>query len=101
MFLTQIYGTVLGAFLNYVVMISIVNSHRDLLISGNGSYAWSGQYFQSLNTQATTWALSKYLYGSDGKYSLIPIGLGIGAAFVVLHRIVYHVRLLSLPPGRD
>ncbi|KAG5938898.1 hypothetical protein E4U59_003524 [Claviceps monticola] len=31
MFLTQIYGTILGGFINYAVMVSIVGAHRELL----------------------------------------------------------------------
>ncbi|WVQ69693.1 uncharacterized protein L199_007913 [Kwoniella botswanensis] len=88
MWLTQIYGTVLGAFINYVVMISVVNSHRDLLIDSNsGSSTWSPAYFQSLNTSATTWALADYLYNKNGQYFIVPLGLAIGAAAVILHRI--------------
>ncbi len=87
MFLTQVWGTVLGAFINYVVMISIVDSHRDLLTDTNGNYAWSGQIFQSLNTQASTWALAKYLYTTGGQYSIVPIGLVIGFGIVVVHKV--------------
>ena len=87
MVLTQIWGTILGAIVNYVVMISIVNSHRELLIDTNGTYAWSGQVFQSLNTQATTWALAKYLYTTGTQYFLVPIGLVIGFGLVVVHKV--------------
>ncbi|WVF65583.1 hypothetical protein IAT40_000313 [Kwoniella sp. CBS 6097] len=88
MWLTQVYGTVLGAFINYVVMISVVNSHRDLLTnSDNGSSAWSPAYFQSLNTSATTWALANKLYSRSGEYFIVPLGLAIGAGAVLVHRI--------------
>lgn len=36
MFLTQIYGTILGAFVNYGVMIAVVTNQYDLL-SGDGN----------------------------------------------------------------
>ncbi|KAK6903319.1 hypothetical protein I203_108584 [Kwoniella mangroviensis CBS 8507] len=88
MWLTQIYGTVLGAFINYVAMISVVNSHRELLTDSNsGSSTWSPAYFQSLNTSATTWALAEYLYSKSGQYFIVPLGLAIGAGAVILHRI--------------
>jgi hypothetical protein len=93
MFLTQVWGTVFGAFINYVVMISIVNEHRDLLLNSNGNYAWSGASFQSLNNQATTWALASDLYTAAGRYYLVPIGLAIGFAAVLVHRIIVHVSL--------
>jgi hypothetical protein len=88
MFLTQIYGTVLGGFINYAVMISIVGSNRALLADGNGNSSWSGATLQSYNTNATSWALASYLYKIGGRYEIVPIGLGIGAALVVVHRIV-------------
>jgi OPT family oligopeptide transporter len=85
MFITQIYGTVLGAFVNYAVMISIVTGNRDLLIDGNGDASWSGATVQSYNTNAASWALAKYLYKSGTTYSIVPIGLAIGAGCVVVH----------------
>ncbi|KAL7931377.1 OPT oligopeptide transporter domain-containing protein [Trichoderma chlorosporum] len=92
MFLTQIYGTVLGGFVNYGVMISIVGSNRDLLINGNGNSSWSGATIQSYNTNAASWALAKYLYKSGQEYEMVPIGIAIGAGVVVIHRIfVYFV----------
>lgn len=96
MFLTQIYGTILGGFVNYAVMISIVKSNRELLIDGNGDSSWSGATIQSYNTNATSWALAKYLYKTGAKYHMVPIGLAIGAAIVVVHRIVCYVSTPSL-----
>jgi hypothetical protein len=77
--------------MNYVVMISIVNQHRDLLVESNGNYAWSGAHFQSLNNQATTWALSADLYSAGSRYILVPVGLGLGFILVALHRAFVHV----------
>lgn len=91
MFLTQIYGTVLGGFVNYGVMISIVSSNRDALANGNGSNSWSGATLQSYNTNATTWALAKYLYKTGAVYSMVPIGLAIGAGIVAVHRAFVYV----------
>lgn len=98
MFLTQIYGTVLGAFVNYAVMISIVNSNRELLISGNGDSSWSGATMQAYNTNATSWALAKYLYKAGTTYQIVPIGLAIGAGAVAIHRVVVYVGIPYLPP---
>lgn len=101
MFLTQIYGTVLGGFISYVVMITIVNANRALLVDGNGNASWSGATLQSYNTNATSWALAKYLYKAGGKYEMVPIGLAIGAAAVVIHRIIAYVspHLVPYPPS--
>lgn len=91
MFLTQIYGTILGGFINYAVMISIVNSNRALLANGNGNTSWSGATMQAYNTNAASWALSEYMYKAGAPYAMVPVGLGIGAAIVVVHRIITHV----------
>ncbi|OOQ84620.1 oligopeptide transporter [Penicillium brasilianum] len=89
MFLTQMYGTILGAFVNYAIMISIVSGNKELLTSGNGNSAWSGATLQAYNTNATSWALSSYLYKIGRQYELVPLGLLIGAGAVVVHRIFY------------
>ncbi|KAH7073877.1 OPT oligopeptide transporter protein-domain-containing protein [Paraphoma chrysanthemicola] len=88
MFLTQVYGTVLGGFINYAVMISIVTGNKELLADSNGNSSWSGATIQSYNTNATTWALAAYLYKQGKEYSIVPIGLAVGAAIVIAHRIV-------------
>ncbi|KAG0647436.1 Oligopeptide transporter 6 [Hyphodiscus hymeniophilus] len=90
MFITQIYGTVFGGFINYAVMISIVNSNRALLVNGNGDSSWSGATIQSYNTNATSWALAKYLYKTGAEYAMVPIGLAIGAGVVAVHRAVVY-----------
>ncbi|KAF4846667.1 Oligopeptide transporter 8 [Colletotrichum siamense] len=90
MFLTQVYGTILGGFINYAVMISIVNGNRELLVDSDGNNAWSGATMQSYNTNATSWALAHYLYKLGGKYEMVPIGLGIGFGIVAVHRLVVH-----------
>lgn len=90
MFITQIYGTVLGGFVNYAVMRAIVNGNRELLVNSDGNSSWSGATIQSYNTNATSWALAKYLYKSGTRYEAIPFGLLVGASIVVVHRIFAH-----------
>lgn len=97
MFLTQVWGTIFGGFINYVVMISIVNSNRDLLRDSNGNSSWSGAYFQAYNTNATGWALARHLYSIGAEYYMVPVGLAIGAACVIAHRIFAHVSSHHLP----
>ncbi|KAJ5918753.1 OPT superfamily oligopeptide transporter [Penicillium verhagenii] len=87
MFVTQIWGTLLGGFISYAVMISIVSKNRDLLSNGNGNASWSGVNVQSYNTTATAWALAKYFFKSGAEYSIVPYGMVIGGAIVVVHRI--------------
>ncbi|KAL1692785.1 peptide transporter MTD1 [Schizophyllum commune] len=78
MFLTQLWGCILGAIVNYVVMISIVDAQREVLLDASGTNVWSGQTIQSLNSQAVTWSLAKELYSASGPYVIVPIGLAIG-----------------------
>ncbi|PFH49334.1 hypothetical protein AMATHDRAFT_76236 [Amanita thiersii Skay4041] len=84
MFLTQVWGTILGAIVNYVVMISIVQAQREVLLSPTGTNIWSGQWTQSLNSAAVTWSLAKELYGTNGPYFIIPMSLliGMGPTFI-------------------
>ena len=95
MFVTQIYGTVLGSFLNYAIMISIVSGNAELLTSGNGDSSWSGATIQSYNTNASSWALAKYLYKTGTTYSAVPLGIVVGAALVVVHRIFTQGNIFS------
>ncbi|KAI0373170.1 oligopeptide transporter [Pilatotrama ljubarskyi] len=78
MFLTQVWGTILGAIVNYVVMVSVVDAQRDILLDPSGTNIWSGQYVQSLNSAAVTWSLAKELYGISGPYVWIPLALLFG-----------------------
>ncbi|KXS96592.1 hypothetical protein AC578_11134 [Pseudocercospora eumusae] len=90
MFLTQCWGTIFGGFINYVVMISIVNSNADLLRDSNGNSSWSGARVQAYNTNATGWALARYLYKVGADYYMVPVGLAIGSGLVIVHRIFAH-----------
>ncbi|KAK2461189.1 hypothetical protein APHAL10511_006716 [Amanita phalloides] len=78
MFLTQVWGTILGAVINYVVMVSIVSARREVLLEPVGTNVWSGQYTQELNSAAVTWSMAKALFGRDGRYFIIPMSLLIG-----------------------
>ncbi|KAK7513214.1 OPT oligopeptide transporter [Phyllosticta citriasiana] len=91
MFLAQIYGTILGGFVNYAVMDSIVTGNKDLLAKGNGDASWSGATVQSYNTNAASWALADHLYKVGARYAAVSSGLGIGAALVVVHRLVVYL----------
>ncbi|KZV65129.1 oligopeptide transporter [Peniophora sp. CONT] len=88
MFFIQMWGTIIGVVINYVVMVSVVTSQREVLLSSSGTNIWSGQTVQSLNTNAVTWALAKYLYTPSGPYFIIPMGLFIGMVPTILQRAV-------------
>ncbi|KAK7225211.1 hypothetical protein V2G26_013214 [Clonostachys chloroleuca] len=89
MFLLQTYGSLLGTALNYVIMDNIVTNRREILLDPIGNQVWSGQKIQSLNTNAVTWSLAKYVYGfnKDG-YGWIPLSILFGAAVPVVHWLI-------------
>ncbi|KAF4767263.1 hypothetical protein HAV15_009407 [Penicillium sp. str.  len=86
---TQMYGIVLGEFINYAILSSIISANRDLLAEGNGNSSWSGATMQAFNTKAASWALAPYLYKLGAKYEMIPIALAVGAAAVIVHHLCY------------
>ncbi|KAF8230326.1 oligopeptide transporter [Tricholoma matsutake] len=89
MFLTQIWGALVGAIVNYVVMVSVVDRQRDILLSPTGTNVWSGQLSQSLNSEAVTWSLAKQLYGPHGPYLIIPLSLFIGMVPTTIQWLVW------------
>lgn len=101
MLVTQMWGTIFGGFVNYVVMVSIVDSNKALLANGNGNASWSGATMQGYNSNATSWALAKYLYKFGDEYYMVPMGMLIGGAMVVVHWLFSKVSLPSaaFPPS--
>ncbi|TKY86311.1 hypothetical protein EX895_005136 [Sporisorium graminicola] len=87
MFVSQIVGTVFGAFLNYAIASTIISSKFALLHTNNGSYVWSGAYYQSLNVSAVTWSMAKYMYGPGTPYFVIPMAVLLGIAAVSVHYV--------------
>ncbi|KAH7123239.1 peptide transporter MTD1 [Dactylonectria estremocensis] len=85
MFGTQVYASLLGAAFNYIVMTTIVSNQRDILLDPIGNNVWSGSTMQSLNSQAITWSMAKRMYGAEGRYLIVPLGIVIGLALPVLH----------------
>ncbi|PSR83036.1 hypothetical protein PHLCEN_2v5840 [Hermanssonia centrifuga] len=91
-FLMQILGTVVGAILNYIMMLSIIENQRPALLSIAGTRLWSGQNAQSYNSAAVAWgALGPQMFGAKGIYHIVPISLAIGLTlplpFYLAHRI--------------
>lgn len=90
-FCSQMVGTIVGAVLNYVMMLSIIDAQRPALLSIAGTRLWSGQNAQSYNSNAVTWgALAPEMYSAGKTYWLVPAALGIGLAipipFYIAHR---------------
>ncbi|KAK0615062.1 OPT oligopeptide transporter protein-domain-containing protein [Bombardia bombarda] len=77
-FIAQMTGTCLGAVINWVVMNSIVESQRDILLSVEGTNIWSGQQVQSYNSDAVTWGATIHVFSVDGEYFMVAMGLLFG-----------------------
>ncbi|KAI0071556.1 OPT oligopeptide transporter [Panus rudis PR-1116 ss-1] len=91
-FSMQMIGTVVGAILNYIMMLSIINNNRDALLSVSGTRLWSGQNAQQYNSNAISWgALAPEMFGPHSTYRMVPLSLAIGVVlplpFYFAHRL--------------
>ena len=91
-FLCQTLGGIVGGILNYVVMKSVIDGNREILLDVQGTNVWSGQQVQSYNSAAITWgALAKPLYAPGARYGFIPwmliAGLAVPIPVYMAHRI--------------
>ena len=78
-------------------MNSIIDNHRDILLSVEGTNIWSGQQPQQYNSQAIAWgALSNELFSSGKRYEWVPfaylVGLVAPVPFWIIHRRWPHLR---------
>jgi len=99
MFLTQVWGTVLGAFINYAVMASITTAQKEILLDPLGTNVWSGITLQSLNSAAVTWSLAGRVYGIHSLYKWVPIGLVLGTIPTTIQYFIYkkYPRIFGIP----
>ncbi|KAK3401320.1 OPT superfamily oligopeptide transporter [Sordaria brevicollis] len=78
-FLAQILGTCAGSVFNWVMMNSIVDNRREILLSVEGTNIWSGQNVQTYNAQAVAWGgAANEIFGRHGMYWMVPMGLFFG-----------------------
>ncbi|KAG2144821.1 OPT oligopeptide transporter protein-domain-containing protein [Suillus cothurnatus] len=97
-FMSQIIGTLLGAAINYVLMNSIIDNQREILLSVQGTNIWSGQQPQSYNSQAIAWGgLAHELFSSGRRYQWVPLSYIIGLVaplpFWIIHRYWPRLRM--------
>ncbi|KAF9466638.1 OPT oligopeptide transporter protein-domain-containing protein [Collybia nuda] len=90
-FTAQVFGTLLGAILNFVLMNSIIDNQREILLSVEGTNIWSGQQPQQYNSQAVAWGgLSHELFAHGKRYQFVAwayvIGLLVPVPFWIVHR---------------
>lgn len=77
-----------------VVVISVVDAQRKILLSPTGSNVWSGQTTQSLNSSAVTWSLAKQLYGFNGPHWIVPMSLLLGMVPTTIQYLIHRVRFI-------
>ncbi|GLB40284.1 putative oligopeptide transporter [Lyophyllum shimeji] len=74
-FTAHILGTLFGAVLNFVLMNSIIDNQRDILLSVEGTHIWSGQQLQQYNSQAIAWGGSSFSLSDKDISSYSLLGL--------------------------
>jgi len=90
-FTFQMFGAAIGAIFNYIMMNSIVNTERDVLLSIEGTNIWSGQQVQQFNTLSVAWGgLAHELFSVGGRYQWCTLAILLGFAapvpFWLLHK---------------
>jgi OPT family small oligopeptide transporter len=89
-FTAQIIGTLFGSILNFVIMNSIIDNQRDILLSIEGTNIWSGQQPQQYNSQAIAWGgLSHELFAIGKRYQFVAWAYLIGFMVPVPFWIAY------------
>jgi len=78
-FLAQVIGTIIGVFVNQMVMQIIVDANAEALVEPTASGQFSGVSSQALFNEVSTWSLfSSELYGPGKRYFFIPASLLLG-----------------------
>ncbi len=92
MFLTQIYGTLLGGFINYAAMTSIVSCNRAHLPMVTEIHPGAVRKFKQTPTQLHG-PRHLILYKIGSMYEIVPLGLLVGAGVVATYRLFYRLSL--------
>lgn len=74
MFLTQVWGTLVGCLVNYFVMTTIVTSKRDILLDSQGTNVWSGQTVQVV--------LAFLAISTELRYLMFSVGSKLAGCYV-------------------
>ncbi|KAJ5891675.1 uncharacterized protein N7473_007903 [Penicillium subrubescens] len=89
-FVTQVIGCIMGALLNYVTMISIVQNQATILESAEGTNIRSGAQIQQFNTLAIAWSIAPKMFSVGARYEWVTIAFLIGfitpLPFYIMHR---------------
>ncbi|KAH9176674.1 OPT oligopeptide transporter protein-domain-containing protein [Lactarius sanguifluus] len=90
-FTAQVIGTLFGSILNYIMMNSIIDNQREILLSVEGTNIWSGQQPQQYNSQSIAWGgLPHELFAHGKRYQWVAwgyvLGLFVPIPFWTVHR---------------
>lgn len=90
-FVAQLLGTLIGSVLNFILMNSIIDNQRPILLSVEGTNVWSGQQPQQYNSQAVAWGgLSHQLFAAGKRYQWVAwaylVGLVVPIPFWYVHK---------------
>ncbi|KAF8275121.1 OPT oligopeptide transporter protein-domain-containing protein, partial [Lactarius quietus] len=96
-FTAQIIGTLFGSILNYIMMNSIIDNQREILLSVEGTNIWLGQQPQQYNSQSIVMGgLSHELFVHGKRYEWVVWGYFIGLLapipFWVIHQFFPKLR---------
>jgi len=76
---SQLIGTLVGGLTHYVLMLSILNTQRDVLLLPNGNGVFTGMVLSTFAAESTTWGVfSRKLYLTGQRYAIVPYSLAIG-----------------------
>ncbi|KAI9461265.1 OPT oligopeptide transporter [Lactarius psammicola] len=96
-FTAQITGTLFGSALNYIMMNSIIDNQREILLSVEGTNIWSGQQQQQYNSQSIAWGgLAHELFAHGKRYQWVAwgyvVGLFVPIPFWLIHQFFPKLR---------
>lgn len=73
------FGTFIGSIISYIIMDTITESKREILLDISGTNIWSGQAVQSFNSQAIAWGgLANHLFSIGQRYQWLTLSFLIG-----------------------
>ncbi|KAA1073318.1 hypothetical protein PGT21_008224 [Puccinia graminis f. sp. tritici] len=87
----QLIGTITGGLVHVLVMFSIINAQREVLLMPNGNGIFTGMYLSVIASQSTGWGLfSQAIYYPGKIYAIVPYSLMIGflvpIPFIIFNR---------------
>jgi len=95
-FTFQMLGAIIGAIFNYIMMETIVDNQRHILLSIEGSNIWSGQNVQQYNTLAVAWSIAKDMFSVGARYEWVTISYLVGFIVPVPFWLAYRYTKIEL-----